>query len=135
MVDTSSLARALASLDVALARALADPKDEVVRDGTIQRFEFTYELTWRTLARHLHESAPSPSALSPLSFPELIRQGSSAGLLRSDLPRWVAFRKARGTTSHAYDPEKAREVFAQIPDFAEEVRFFLQRLGERESLA
>jgi hypothetical protein len=32
-----------------LTRALAQPKDEFVRDAAIQRFEFTFELFWKTL--------------------------------------------------------------------------------------
>ncbi|WP_448568477.1 nucleotidyltransferase substrate binding protein [Thermus sp.] len=36
-----------------LASALAQPKDEFVRDSAIQRFEFTFELSWKTLKTYL----------------------------------------------------------------------------------
>ena len=45
-LDLSSLTKALESLDVALAK----DKDEFIRDSVIQRFEFTYELSWKFLA-------------------------------------------------------------------------------------
>mgnify|MGYP000367282347 CR=1 FL=1 len=55
------------------------------------------------------------------------------GLLRSDWSLWKEYRRARGTTSHTYDEEKAREVFAIVPDFLAEARFLRDRL--REGLA
>ena len=44
MLDLTSLARALSTLDRGLARWSKTPKDEELRDACIQRFEFTFEL-------------------------------------------------------------------------------------------
>jgi hypothetical protein len=43
-IDFTSLSKVIASLDKALQAAKLRPKDEFVRDASIQRFEYTYEL-------------------------------------------------------------------------------------------
>jgi nucleotidyltransferase substrate binding protein (TIGR01987 family) len=47
-----------------LKEALALPKTDVIRDSVIQRFEFTVELSWKVLQRHLRDSGIS-EALTP----------------------------------------------------------------------
>jgi hypothetical protein len=54
-MNEDTLKNALESLGNALdrfAEAIAHPDpDDVVMDGTIQRFEFTFELFWKNLAQ------------------------------------------------------------------------------------
>ena len=38
-----------------LAQALALPKDDIVRDSAIQRFEISFELCWKFLKAYLEE--------------------------------------------------------------------------------
>ena len=45
-LDLSPLRTALASLDLALAQS----KNEFIRDSVIQRFEYCYELSWKSPA-------------------------------------------------------------------------------------
>lgn len=51
-------ANALAVLNTALMQ----PKDEFTRDATILRFEYTYELAWKSLKRYLAEETGSSDA-------------------------------------------------------------------------
>ena len=44
-LDTTSFRNALAQLASGLAEARAEPGRELVRDGVIQRFEHSYELS------------------------------------------------------------------------------------------
>jgi nucleotidyltransferase substrate binding protein (TIGR01987 family) len=131
-LDISPLERAIGSLEAALAQYDQTPND-IVRDACIQRFEFTYELSYKMLKRFLEATSENPAAYDKLSFQNIIRAGTERDLLLHDLPRWIDYRTARGTTSHAYDETKAREVFAAIPDFVEEARHLRDRL--REELA
>jgi len=131
-LDLTSLSAAIAQLAAGLAQADADRANELARDGVIQRFEYTYELSWKMLKRHLEQAAADPATLDATSFQDLIRTGAEQGLLRSGLGRWKDFRRARGITSHIYDDEKAAEVYAVVPVFLEEVRFLYQRLDERQ---
>ena len=116
-----------------LDRHAQDSSDDLVRDACIQRFEFTYELAHKMLKRFLEATSANPDEFDNMTFQDLIRSGNERGLLRSDWSMWKEYRRARGTTSHTYDEEKAREVFAIVPDFLAEARFLRDRL--REGLA
>lgn len=128
--DYTPLGRAIAQLQAGLVHASANPQDDLLRDGAIQRFEYTYELSWKMLKRHLDTVAASPDEADAMSFRQLIRSGSERGLLRSGLDAWTEFRRARSVTSHVYEREKALEVFALIPAFLDEARFLFERLSE-----
>ena len=66
-----------------------------------------------------------------LDFPDLIRTGSEQGLLQNSWDVWKSYRKARGTTSHTFNEEKAREVLAVVPDFLNEARYLFSQLQNR----
>ena len=56
---SDKLRNLLRVLDAALTRlegALAQPVNEFVRDSAIQRFEFTFELFWKSLKGYAEES-------------------------------------------------------------------------------
>jgi hypothetical protein len=59
-LDITSLGNAVRRLREGLERHKREPTDEQLRDGLIQRFEFTYELTHKMLKRYLKETAASP---------------------------------------------------------------------------
>ena len=125
-LDIQPLKKAIASLQAALARHELAPDDDVVRDGCIQRFEFTYELSHKMLKRFLEATSADPAGVDAMAFPDLIRTGSERGILRSDWSHWKEFHKARSITSHVYDERKPREVFAVIPDFLGEAEHLLR---------
>ena len=60
---------AVARLREGLERHRREPNDEQLRDGLIQRFEFTYELSHRMLRRYLRMIAASPDTLRPDAVP------------------------------------------------------------------
>jgi hypothetical protein len=55
MTKTSSLRADLLSATARLEQALALPKDDIVRDSAIQRFEICFELCWKFLKAYLEE--------------------------------------------------------------------------------
>lgn len=127
-VSPASLERAVASLAKGLARHETDPSDEEIRDGLIQRFEYTYDLAPKVLRRVLEESADTPGSIDAMSFPTLIRTAWEKGLLKDSWTTWLEFRKKRNITSHLYDEASAIAAAAIIPAFLEEVQFLVDRL-------
>ena len=129
-IDLSSFEKALASLDRGMARSLANPEDEELRDAVIQRFEYSYELAWKSLRRVLISEAASADSVEGLSFKDLIRLGAEKGLVVNPAA-WFAFREERNISSHTYDADKAAEVFASAIDFAPVARELLLALRAR----
>lgn len=132
-LNIEPLEKAIVSLEAALERHGQTSDDDIIRDACIQRFEFTYEIAHKMLKRFMEATSANPDEFDGMTFQDLIRSGNERGLLRSDWSLWKEYRRARGVTSHTYDEEKAREVFAIVPDFLLEARFLRDRL--REGLA
>src|SRR5690606_15416696 len=91
-LDITPLDKAIARLEEALSAYSADTANTLIRDGYIQRFEFTYELAHKMLKRFLERTSPSPEEFDTLSFADLIRSGNERGLLLGDWPRWRTWR-------------------------------------------
>ena len=134
-IDLTPLASAIARLEQGYARYLLDTTDQQIRDGLVQRFEFTYDLSHKMLKRCLAQAAPTPDEIAQMSFPAMIRTAAERGLLRSDWAQWRRFRDMRNITSHTYDEAKALEVVAIIPEFMADAVFLRDRLVERAAEA
>lgn len=129
--DFTPLAKAVGRLDEGLARYNEDRNDLQIRDGLVQRFEFTYELAHKMLRRALEQSSPSPDEIDRMSFPTLIRTAYEQGFVASSWPIWSDFRDMRNIASHTYDEAKAMRVVQAIPAFLAEARFLLTQLTDR----
>lgn len=133
--DIASLERAIRRVEKALRIArselAADPElAEEFRQSTIQTFEFTYELTVKTLVRFLRY-VPAVIDAEKLSFQQLVRVGREQDIFSADLATWTLFRTMRNRSSHAYDEQTAIEVFSAVPKFLEEARYALNALQRR----
>ena len=112
LVERVGLARrALTNLD----RALAEPKTEMNRDASIQRFEYSYEALWKAAQAFLSErekvERSSPASVARACF--------QAGLLTEEQAR-AALRMAqdRNLTVHTYNEELAEEIYSRLPQHA-----------------
>jgi nucleotidyltransferase substrate binding protein (TIGR01987 family) len=130
-LDITSLCNAAGRLRQGLARFESEPTDEQIRDGLIQRFEFTYELSHKMLGRYLKETAASPDEIDRMPFADLIRAGNARGLLRSDWPAWRHFREMHARMNHTYDARSAAQVAAAIPAFLQEAEHLCAELQRR----
>ena len=130
-LDITPLRNAVGRLRQGLDRYHLDITDTQIRDGLVQRFEFTYELAHKMLKRFLVATSPSPAAFDEMSFADMIRTGNERGLLLGNWPAWKTYREMRSKTSHAYDEDVALEVVKGIDCFLEEVEYLLARLTER----
>lgn len=97
--------RALARLGDVLKRS----EDDVVRDSIIQRFEFTFEMAWKTLFRYLLLKGERVGAKAW----DVLPAAFEAGLL-DDAEAWDRMRDYRNDTSHEYNEVKAIEVAAYV---------------------
>jgi len=79
MLDLSPVEHAL---NRGLTRLAAAPTDEEARDGCIQRFEFTFELSWKMLKRRLQMDLPNAQEVDSMTWRGLMRAGAELGLDR-----------------------------------------------------
>lgn len=91
-----------------LEKALKQPKSEYIRDAVIQRFEFTYELAWKTIKAYL-----STLDLTVLSPKEALKIAYQQGLI-TDAAAWSELHVKRNLTSHTYDEILADEIYGYL---------------------
>ncbi len=130
-LDLTALENAVARFDEGLKTLGEHPEDTLMRDGVIQRFEFTYELAHKMLKRYLETASANPAVFDSMAFADLIRTASEQGLLLNGWDAWRTYRHARSLTSHTYDEAKAVQVAAGLSGFLEEARFLLAQLKAR----
>ncbi len=130
-LELSPFDNAILRLDEGIQRYQQDITDIQIRDGLIQRFEFTYELSHKMLKRFLESTSRNPASIDELAFQDLIRTGNEQGLLLSDWAHWRKYREMRSRTSHTYDEAVALQVVADIPAFLKEAKFLNAQLHAR----
>ncbi|QLB13709.1 nucleotidyltransferase substrate binding protein (TIGR01987 family) [Bisgaardia hudsonensis] len=118
-------------LDEGLIRYQQNINDLQIRDGLIQRFEFTYEISHKILKRYLEYISPNPEIYDQMNFQDLIRSANEYGLLMGNWTDWKQYRDMRSRTSHTYDEETAIMVVSGIPKFLLEVKHLVKVLQER----
>jgi nucleotidyltransferase substrate binding protein (TIGR01987 family) len=129
LLDLTSFNNAIRQLEEGLTDVREGHKNQLMRDGVIQRFKCTYELGHKILRRFLEATEARPDAIAAMSFPDLIRTASGRGLLLRGWDQWAEYRKARDTTSQTYDAKKAAEVFSVIPAFLDDVRHLRDQIA------
>lgn len=83
--------------------------DDIVYDGVIQRFEFTFELSWKLMKMFLEYMG-----ISKLRSPRAtIREAYAYGLIK-DGEQWIDMMIDRNKTSHMYDEEEAKLIYQKI---------------------
>ncbi len=112
-----------------LAEALDQPKNPFIRDCVIQRFEYTYELSIRTMKRVL-EQLPEGYGIDSLNYRDLVRYAAEVGVV-DDPNQWFVFRDARNSTSHAYNEEVSEKVYSMAVQFLPKVKDLTSKLKQK----
>ncbi len=82
---------------------------DIVIDAAIQRFEFTFELSWKTVKRF----AEILGAGKCNSARSCIKLAYRLGWI-DDEKRWLSLLEARNLTSHTYNQQVAKEVYSLL---------------------
>ena len=125
---SDKLRNLLRLLNTALSRldlALAQPVNEFVRDSSIQRFEFTFELFWKSLKAYAEESG-----LEAFSPRDSIRIAFQLGVIQES-PDWFRMLEDRNLTSHTYNEATADSIYSHLPTYTQLVRQALEELTRR----
>ncbi|OQZ01834.1 MAG: nucleotidyltransferase [Candidatus Brocadia sp. UTAMX1] len=97
-----------------LNEILRQPFSIIVRDATIQRFEYTFEALWKYIKEYLKERE-GIIANSPKScFRELFSLGF---LTEEETVNFLEMTDRRNDTSHTYKEEVAQIIYSKIPGY------------------
>ena len=80
-----------------------------IRDGVIQRFEFTTELAWKTIREYL-----LTENVMDINSPKSVMREAYNNNLITDDDGWIQILQDRNSTSHIYDEDDANEVYKRI---------------------
>jgi nucleotidyltransferase substrate binding protein (TIGR01987 family) len=111
-----------------LQEAVVQPASSLVRDAVIQRFEFSFELVWKTLKLYLERQGRECGGPRPV-----LKQAFAEGLIsvpeESDV--WFRMLEDRNLTSHAYDETLAIRIHRNIAhDYAPALAAMAARIQE-----
>lgn len=93
-----------------LQEALQQEPTEFIIDGTLHRFEFTFELAWKLIKNYLEYLGMAETTGSPR---ETIQNGFKQGIIE-DGEEWINMMLARNSLSHIYDEKSSREIYVKI---------------------
>jgi nucleotidyltransferase substrate binding protein (TIGR01987 family) len=95
-----------------LNEALKEEVTDLEIDGILHRFEFTFELAWKTMKDCLEDQGIVGKIGSPR---EIIKEAFAAGLIENG-EIWMDMMISRNELSHLYDEEASREIFDDIKE-------------------
>ena len=119
-----NFSKALQRLKEAIALFEQNSENDVVRDGVIQRFEFTYELAWKAAKEYIEYEG-----IVGKNYPRAVIKEAFALQLITDEDNWITMINDRNMTSHIYKEEMAEEIAQRIVEiYTREFELLLQRL-------
>jgi nucleotidyltransferase substrate binding protein (TIGR01987 family) len=103
-------ARAFVRLREAVDRLETETLEDLQKEGIIQRFEYTWELAWRTLKDYLVFKKVTLERVTPA---DVIRVAFAANII-TDAADWMDALDARNKMSHVYNEQAYEEVIRDI---------------------
>lgn len=105
-----NFSRAVKRLNEANVAYKKNSDDELYQDALIKRFEFTFELAWKTLREYMTDQGYRLEILSPkgvfaFAYQEGILQGEQI---------WLDMLEARNLTAHDYGRQLSQEIAEKI---------------------
>ena len=106
-----------------LEEAVVEAKSDLEIDGAIQRFEFTFELMWKSLKIYLESEG-----IICRSPKNCLKEAFQAGIIEKE-QEWLSMLSDRNLSVHIYDQEASREVFERIKNcYVKEFSVFLEKV-------
>jgi nucleotidyltransferase substrate binding protein (TIGR01987 family) len=111
---------------VTLEEILMEKYSKIVRDATIQRFEYTFEVAWKLLKEYLYHKE-GIVCNSPKSC---FREAFSVGLLNEEeTVLFIQMTDDRNLTSHTYDEEIAENLYKKVKNYYTLLKSLIERIN------
>nr|VFK31964.1 MAG: nucleotidyltransferase substrate binding protein, HI0074 family [Candidatus Kentron sp. MB] len=102
--------RAFVLLRSALEEKAMERFSALEQEGMIQRFQYTYELAWKTMRDYLESEGIH---ITPVTPRNVIKEAFAAGII-DDGQVWIDMMLHRNLLSHTYDHDRFREVLMAL---------------------
>lgn len=123
MTKLESLIKDLKKANQRLKEATEAKPTRMNKDATIQRFEFTFELSWKTIQEYIKDQGFDCN--SPKNC---IREGARLEIINNP-EDWFEFLEARNLIAHTYNEKLANKVYRKASKFPQEIDDLLESLG------
>lgn len=110
-----------------LEEILKQPFSIIVRDATIQRFEYTFEALWKFLKAYLKEREGIVSNSPKACFRETFSLGF---ITEEETVKFLEMTDRRNDTSHTYKEEVAQIIYSKVPEYFSEMKSLLQKFQQ-----
>ena len=111
---------------IQLGDALEESESPIVRDACLQRFEFSYELLWKTLKIFLEE-IHGVRAVSPR---QVFKEAFALSIIDEELT-FVEMIESRNTLSHTYNEEQAAKIYVKCAAYLKVMNSVLAQLNKQ----
>jgi nucleotidyltransferase substrate binding protein (TIGR01987 family) len=112
--------RAFILLRSALEDQSLNQLSDLEQEGVIQRFEYSYELAWKTMKDYLEDNGV---VISPVTPRNVIKEAFAAGIIKEG-QIWIDMMLHRNLLSHTYDFSNFKKVLEAVDNF------YLSTLGD-----
>ena len=129
-LDLTNIKNAIITLEEAINYYNTDveqPIKNMYADSCIQRFEYTYELSWKIMKKYLKQFFNKSE--QELTMKNIFRYIQGYGLIK-DWTKWVEYNEAGNNTFHEYNFNKAQFVLTVLQTFLEDVKYFVTCLEQ-----
>jgi nucleotidyltransferase substrate binding protein (TIGR01987 family) len=114
----ASCQRVVATLD----EILQIPASVIVRDASIQRFEYSFESLWKLLKAYLDQQEGIVCNSPKACFREALKTGL---LSASDVETCLVMTDDRNLTSHTYIEAVAEAIYNKLPPYRDVMKHLL----------
>lgn len=127
-----NFSRAYNLLNCALEENDIDDLSNLEQEGVIQRFEYTYELAWKTLKDYLEYNGVNITEITARS---VFKEAYSSGIIKNS-EIFIDMMLSRNLLSHTYDFNKFRDILIKVkkdylPELSDLYLFFMDRILEK----
>lgn len=127
-----NFSRAYTLLNLALEENDIDDLSNLEQEGVIQRFEYTYELAWKTLKDYLEYNGAN---ITEITARNVFKEAYSSEIIK-DSEIFIDMMLSRNLLSHTYDFNKFKDILIKVkkdylPALSDLYFFFTDRILEK----
>ena len=126
--NLANFERALTSLEVNIEKiknkSISDDDFDIYRDSTIQRFEYTMELSKKLMSKYIEYIDAEVKGQKLI-----LKKAFEFDLIDDDI--WIKMMDDRNITSHEYSEELAQELLENIYVYAIKLRVFCETIKNK----